>query len=87
MNADMIAAYPLRLRRGTTGTVHAGKEIQVEIRNFNAPTVAERSTGKFKTITIKACGSDANTLRVTSGTSRSEAEAEVTCKSCLKRLS
>lgn len=83
-NADTAAAYPLRVVRGTTGTVHAAREVEVEILDFNAPTVAERKTGKFKTVLVKACGSDPNTLRVVSGVGSTE--AEVSCKKCRKAL-
>jgi len=86
MSNDIAAAFPLRVTRGTTGTVHAAKEIQQEILNFNSPTVEGRRTGTFKTVVIKACGSDANTMRVTSSVGRSEADVAVTCKKCLKRL-
>jgi len=70
--------------RGTTGTVHAAREIEQEILNFNTAVYAERFTGKFRTVTIKACGSDANTMRRTSGVGNTQ--AEVTCKKCLKVL-
>lgn len=73
--------YPLRVQRGTTGTVHAAREIEVEILDFNKPA-DQRRTGKYRTDMIKACGFDPNTFRRVAGTSTTT--ADVTCKKCLK---
>jgi hypothetical protein len=82
MNTE-TSTYPIRLMRGTTGTVHAGREVQKEILDFNAP-YAQRWTGKFETQVEKACGYDPNTLRRVAGVGR--VDADVTCKKCLKVL-
>jgi hypothetical protein len=84
--AAPAARYPLRLVRGTTGTVHAGREYEAEVLDFSAPTVEARHTGRFQTRTEKACGFDSNTMRRISGTGVGDAGAEVTCKKCIKVL-
>ena len=83
-NTSPAAFWNLRIARGTTGTVHAAREVQTEILDFNAPTVEARFTGRFRTETIKACGFDPNTFRRVG--SVGSTEAEVTCKKCLKVL-
>lgn len=79
-------AYPLRVVRGTTGTIHAAREYQREVLDFNAPTVAERRTGRYETIVAKACGADSHTLRRVSGVGGTDAQARVTCAKCVKHL-
>lgn len=81
----MNTNFPLRVVRGTTGTVHAAREVEMEIMRFDVATVAERYTGTYRTVLVKACGADSNTLRRVAGVSATEA-AEVTCKKCLKVL-
>jgi hypothetical protein len=75
--------WPLRVARATTGTVHAAREVQHEILDFDKPA-GERGTGRFKTVIVKACGFDPNTFRTVAGTGTTE--APVTCKKCLKLL-
>lgn len=81
MNTTTEITWPLRVARNTTGTVHAAREIQTEILDFDKPA-GQRGTGEYRIITIKACGADSNTLRTVAGTGSTT--ADVTCKKCLK---
>lgn len=80
-SAPFDQTFPLRVARTTTGTVHAAREYQSEILDFNKP-YAERRTGRFETRIAKACGCDPNTWRRVAGTAGTD--APVTCKKCLK---
>jgi hypothetical protein len=80
-----LDAYPLRLVRGTTGTVHAGREVQREIKDFSIAS-SNRGTGKFRTELWKACGFDPNTIMSRTSGVGVETDVEITCKRCLKAL-
>lgn len=76
--------FPLRVSRTTTGVVHAARERRVEIFDYSKP-VEERGTGKYRTVTVKACGAEPNTGRRIAGTE--SVAVPVTCKKCLKAIS
>lgn len=84
MTNTTAADWPLRIARTTTGVVHAAREVEVEVLDFNAPTVAARHTGTYRTDVVKACGYEPNTMRRVAGTAGTD--AEVTCRKCLKAL-
>lgn len=75
--------WPLRVARTTTGTVHAAREVELEQLDFDKPA-GERGTGIFRTVIVKACGADSNTLRTVAGTATTA--APVTCKKCLRAM-
>lgn len=76
-------SYPLRVARTTTGVVHAAREVEQPVFDFSKPA-GERDTGKTRTVILKACGHDANTMRRVASTATTT--ADVTCKKCLKAL-
>lgn len=80
----LAEVYNLRLVRGTTGTVHAGQEVEELVGDFTVAYELRFAAGITRTVTKKACGYDPNTFRRVTGTGRTE--AEVTCKKCLKVL-
>jgi len=67
--------FPLRIVRGTTGTVHAAREVHGVVR----------ATGKAYTRIEKACGWDNQAFGARVG-GLLASDAEVTCKKCLKKL-
>ena len=72
------ADFPLRVTRGTTGTVHAAREVTGEHRVTGAYTRLE-----------KACGFDAvRGSRRASGSALDvvPGSTEVTCRKCLRAL-
>lgn len=76
--------FPLRVTRGTTGTVHAARETEVQIRDYSQAGVVY--TGETETRIVKACGFDANTLRRVAGTTGTDETAEITCSKCSKAV-
>jgi hypothetical protein len=69
MTTTTAAAFPLRIMRGTTGTVHAAR-VAVE--------------ADWESDYVKACGHDSNTMRQNRPARRTDDAAVVTCKKCLK---
>jgi hypothetical protein len=81
--ADTRNAFPLRVVRGTTGTVHAAREDMHEVLDFTRPA-DQRGTGTYRPVIVKACGFDPNTLRRVSSVAGTA--SEITCKKCLKSM-
>jgi len=75
MNTTAATAFPLRIVRGTTGTVHAAREV----------TGTVVATGEEFTRTEKACGWDNGSFGARNG-GLLASDAEVTCTKCLKKL-
>ena len=75
-NNDTASRFPLRIVRGTTGTVHAARELRGE------RVIAGKT---YPAVITKACGSDNRTAGARNGRLVAS-DAEVTCARCLKAL-